>query len=89
MPCASAIGIAAPRRLTKPVLGRDRIQGMTRRFASLLLLFMLLAGAEPAHAGGQVNILGWPDYIDTQVLEDFTRETGIKVVYDTFVGSSA
>jgi putrescine transport system substrate-binding protein len=62
---------------------------MTRRFASLLLLFVLLAGAEPAHAGGQVNILGWPDYIDAQVLEDFTRETGIKVVYDTFSSEAA
>ncbi len=60
-----------------------------RRLASLLLLLMLLAGAEPAHAGGQVNILGWPDYIDAQVLADFTKETGIKVVYDTFNSEAA
>ena len=31
-----------------------------------------------------VNIYNWSDYIDPKVLEDFTRETGIKVVYDTF-----
>ena len=31
-----------------------------------------------------VNVYNWSDYIDPAVLEDFTRETGIKVKYDTF-----
>ncbi len=31
-----------------------------------------------------VNIYNWSDYIDPKVLEAFTRETGIKVVYDTY-----
>jgi len=31
-----------------------------------------------------VNIYNWSDYIDPTVLEDFTKETGIKVKYDTF-----
>ena len=31
-----------------------------------------------------VNIYNWSDYIDPSVLEDFTRETGIKVIYDTY-----
>jgi putrescine transport system substrate-binding protein len=31
-----------------------------------------------------VNVYNWSDYIDPKVLEDFTRETGIRVVYDTF-----
>jgi putrescine transport system substrate-binding protein len=31
-----------------------------------------------------VNIYNWSDYIDPQVLKDFSQETGIKVVYDTF-----
>ncbi|WP_233788612.1 MULTISPECIES: polyamine ABC transporter substrate-binding protein [Rhizobium] len=31
-----------------------------------------------------VNIYNWSDYIDNSILEDFTKETGIKVVYDTF-----
>lgn len=31
-----------------------------------------------------VNVYNWSDYIDPQVLTDFTRETGIKVQYDTF-----
>jgi putrescine transport system substrate-binding protein len=31
-----------------------------------------------------VNVYNWSDYIDAKVLEDFTKETGIKVQYDTF-----
>jgi putrescine transport system substrate-binding protein len=31
-----------------------------------------------------VNVYNWSDYIDEQVLKDFEKETGIKVVYDTF-----
>lgn len=31
-----------------------------------------------------VNVYNWSDYIDTRVLDDFTRETGIKVIYDTY-----
>ena len=31
-----------------------------------------------------VNFYNWSDYIDPTVLEDFTKETGIKVRYDTF-----
>ena len=43
----------------------------------------------PAPAQGSskdrvVNIYNWSDYIDPKVLEEFTRETGIKVRYDVF-----
>ncbi len=31
-----------------------------------------------------VNVYNWSDYIDESILEDFTKETGIKVVYDVF-----
>ncbi len=31
-----------------------------------------------------VNVYNWSDYIDESALADFTKETGIKVVYDTF-----
>ena len=31
-----------------------------------------------------VNVYNWSDYIDPKVLEDFTKETGIRVQYDTF-----
>ena len=31
-----------------------------------------------------VNVFNWSDYIEPSILEDFTKETGIKVVYDVF-----
>jgi putrescine transport system substrate-binding protein len=31
-----------------------------------------------------VHVYNWSDYIDESVLEEFTKETGIKVVYDVF-----
>jgi putrescine transport system substrate-binding protein len=39
----------------------------------------------PAQAEDRVvNVYNWSDYIDDSILKDFTRETGIKVTYDTF-----
>ena len=32
----------------------------------------------------EVRVYNWSDYIDPAILEDFTKETGIKVVYDVF-----
>ena len=31
-----------------------------------------------------VNVYNWSDYIDESIIQDFTKETGIKVVYDVF-----
>jgi putrescine transport system substrate-binding protein len=31
-----------------------------------------------------VNVYNWSDYIDESIVADFTKETGIKVVYDVF-----
>jgi putrescine transport system substrate-binding protein len=49
---------------------------------ALLALFGLLHPLQAAER--VVNIYGWSDYIAPNVLEAFTRETGIKVVYDTY-----
>ena len=38
---------------------------------------------------GVVNVYNWGVYIDESVLDDFTAETGIKVVYDTFESNEA
>jgi len=41
--------------------------------------------APPAAAQERVvNVYNWSDYIDPEMLKLFTKETGIKVVYDTF-----
>lgn len=37
-----------------------------------------------ATSGGELHIYNWSDYIDPALLAEFTRETGIKVIYDTF-----
>ncbi len=51
-------------------------------FAVALALFCGLASAPAAER--VVNFYNWSDYIAPKVLEDFTKETGIKVRYDTF-----
>jgi putrescine transport system substrate-binding protein len=49
------------------------------------LAAMLAAAVLPASAQQRtVNFYNWSNYVAPGVLEDFTRETGIKVVYDTF-----
>jgi putrescine transport system substrate-binding protein len=51
-----------------------------RRF---FLVAAALAVAAPA-AAKEVRVYNWSDYIDEDILKDFQKETGIKVVYDVF-----
>jgi len=46
----------------------------------------VLAGLSPPAQAAErtVNFYNWSNYMAPGVLEDFTKETGIKVVYDTF-----
>ena len=53
-------------------------------FAALVGAGALLSGLPAVAAERVVNVFNWSDYIDAKVLADFTRETGIRVVYDTF-----
>jgi putrescine transport system substrate-binding protein len=60
---------------------------MMRRITASLAFFAVTLAllAPPARAEQRtVNFYNWSNYIAPGVLEDFTRETGIKVVYDTF-----
>ncbi len=55
---------------------------MKTGFAAALAVVLSLA---PASAQERVvNFYNWSNYMAPGVLEDFTKETGIKVVYDTF-----
>ncbi len=55
-----------------------------RRLTGSLLLAAAIV-VQPALAKDrEVRIYNWSDYIDPVILEDFTKETGIKVVYDVF-----
>jgi putrescine transport system substrate-binding protein len=51
----------------------------------LLVLVAAAAMLVPARADERtVNFYNWSNYVAPGVIEDFTKETGIKVVYDTF-----
>ena len=57
------------------------------RKAFLLSAAPLLAVAVSFSAQAQekvVNVYNWSDYIDPAIIEEFTKETGIKVTYDVF-----
>lgn len=58
---------------------------------TLLALALNLSGALCPALGRQriVNLYSWSDYFDPKVLEDFTAETGIKVVYDAYASAQA
>src|SRR6201992_1482115 len=66
-----------------PMPFRPRALARLRSAAALAAAFAVL----PVHARAEertVNFYNWSSYMAPGVLEDFTRETGIKVVYDTF-----
>jgi putrescine transport system substrate-binding protein len=52
------------------------------------ILSALAAAAFIGTAAGavaeEIRVYNWSDYIDEEILKEFTAETGIKVVYDTF-----
>jgi putrescine transport system substrate-binding protein len=58
---------------------------MKRFLAAAGFAAVLAAGVMPSAAQDKVvNVYNWSDYIDPKILEDFTKETGIKVKYDVF-----
>ena len=60
---------------------RDPIRGSLRLIGAMTVALSL----SPAQAEERtVNFYNWSNYMAPGVLEDFTKETGIKVVYDTF-----
>jgi spermidine/putrescine transport system substrate-binding protein len=50
----------------------------------LLLVLLLLASPLCAAEDKVVNVYNWSDYLPEEVLQKFTRETGIKVNYSTY-----
>lgn len=58
---------------------------MSKLIVTTLAAAVLAGSTMLASAQEQVvNVYNWSDYIDDSILEDFTKETGIKVVYDVF-----
>ena len=65
-----------------------RLSGLVaRRTLTTAVLAAAIGLVHASAAAAQdrvVNVYNWSDYIDPKVLDDFTRETGIAVRYDTF-----
>src|ERR687895_2562207 len=61
---------------------------MRRVLAALVLsaIGSVLAAVPAAAEGRQrvLNVYNWSDYVDPEVLAEFTKSTGIKMRYDTF-----
>jgi putrescine transport system substrate-binding protein len=59
---------------------------MRRKAVRSLLAAVALTGFVAAATAQDktVNVYNWSDYIDEEVLTEFTSETGIKVVYDVY-----
>ena len=55
-----------------------------RRCAIAIAALLAALSADAQAAERTVNFYNWSNYMAPGVLEDFTKETGIKVVYDTF-----
>jgi spermidine/putrescine-binding protein len=83
LPLAAAVLLAACGG--KPPAGQETAQADAATSAGASTA-AALAG-KPAVDNGEekvLNVYNWSDYIDPTVLEEFTRETGIKVNYDVF-----
>lgn len=61
---------------------------MKKKILSVLLTaaaaVMMFSGCSSSSGAGKVYIYNWGEYIDPDVLTQFTEETGIKVIYDEF-----
>jgi spermidine/putrescine transport system permease protein len=57
------------------------MKSLFRLFAALPLFAVALPAAGSA---GELNLFGWSEYIPQAVLDGFTKETGIKVNFETY-----
>jgi putrescine transport system substrate-binding protein len=78
-----AVRINNPTLLDQPTMIHRLISVFALAALSVIVFFSNASLAQEK----AVNIYNWSDYIDPKVLEDFTKETGIKVVYDAYDSS--
>ena len=50
-------------------------------------LLALIVPVAPARAGAELNLFGWSEYIPQDVLDGFTKETGITVNFETYASN--
>jgi len=54
------------------------------KFKALLAASLALCLAPFANAAKELNLFAWSEYVPQEVIDGFTKETGIKVNYETF-----
>jgi spermidine/putrescine transport system substrate-binding protein len=64
---------------------------LTISLVSLILLFTIsrMNAAQGFSSGNTLTIFNWGDYIDETLIERFEKETGVKVIYETFDSNEA
>lgn len=70
--------------LTSPSRTSASARTYARTFSKLALASAIIVSTSLAVQAREVRIFNWSDYIDDAVLEAFTAETGIEVIYDVF-----
>ena len=90
-PCASHRHQCAPVARRKAPRGRTKggcIMKLLKRTLALTLsaamVLGLLSGCGSDASANVLNVYNWGEYIDTDLLDRFEQETGIKVIYNTF-----
>jgi putrescine transport system substrate-binding protein len=73
-----------PSALSRARRQRSVYARKTSAAAAMIAAIILAPMATAAQKERVVNFYNWSDYIDPTVLEDFSKESGIKVRYDTF-----
>lgn len=63
-------------------LGKAARRGAYSIIAAAAMITFIAQGTQAQEK--VVKVYNWSDYIDPSILTDFTKETGIKVVYDVF-----
>src|ERR1051325_8386861 len=60
---------------------------MRKIIFAIVLLMMGLTAELAAAAGKELNLFAWSEYVPQEVIDGFSKETGIKVNYETYASN--